>query len=231
MTAKRKYKEDPDGVALMHLSFPASENKDAITKTMASKKAIKTSAKVLYYKNKPSFDKVGVRIEDVESVLTCNTYVAFIKNPSITPKILASFLRQRGTKLANLYKGLSAEIVEELIPGDFTVEDLLVDTSNPENVLMAKEEAALRSKEIREKLVTRSRDYITKFIDKNRQFLDNARIRPEEITEMVHSNAIEFASLLYRHGDTIKFSDFNKFKKLLSVRMSRFVKDLKTVNG
>jgi len=227
MAAKRKYKSDPVGVQLMHLSFPEAENQTAVKKIQENRSAIKTSAKNLFYKYKVTFDKVGIRIEDVESFLSSNAYVAFSKPKPLEADFLPAFLKQRGLKLANSFKKIAATIVEDVIPQeDVYIDDLIVDNANPEEILMAKEEAAFRSREIQGKLIIRSREYVQNFIDKNSVALVAARISSETVFEIVNGAAVEFASSLYRQNGAIRFSDFGRFKKILSVRMSRFVKEL-----
>lgn len=225
-----KYKENIDGVALMHSSFPPSENIAALRKTMESKKLIKKLAKSMFYKNRRFLDRVGVRIEDVESIFTSNSYVAFAKNPALTEKILSSFLQQRGKKLAKLYRRVSAETVEDTSP-DVSFFDQVVDYSNPEVIMIAKEEAARISRDVQEKLLGRIAGFVDKFIDRNRTLLDNAKISPGEIQNMVSGSAFDYAAKLYRNSDTIKPVDSRTFKRFLSVKMSRLAKDLRAVNG
>lgn len=227
----KKYKNDIDGVSLMRFSFPDEQNRDAISRVMESKPTIKAAAKYIFYKNMVTFTKVGMRLEDIESILTCNAYVRLAEKPTTAPKILKNFLKQRGIKLANRYKDLANELVETaMLPDDVALEDLISDYSNPENILMAKEELALRSSDIQTKLVKKSQEYVLKFIEKNRFVLERAGINLSEVTSLVNSNAIEFASAIYRNRNEINFNDFTKFKKLLSVKMGRFVKDLKAAN-
>lgn len=227
MEIKRKYKEDPIGVILMRLAFPQNEDKEAVRKTIAFKKDIHKSAKNMYYRHKTVFDRAGIRIEDVESILTCNTYVILSKNEEMSPKILANFLHQRGTKLAKSCRTMLEATLEDVA---LTDDDALQDAGNPETLMMAKEEVAARSKDIQQKLVVKSADYIKKFLDKNRVLLNNSKIKPGDVLDMVNSNAIEFANQVYQNDGQIKFNDFNKFKKILSVKMSRFVKELKESN-
>lgn len=227
----KKYKNDIDGVSLMRFSFPEEQNKDAISRVMQSKPAIKAAAKHIFYKNVTTFGRVGMRLEDIESILTSNAYVRLAAKP-MAPKILKNFLKQRGIKLAQRYKTLASELVEEaVLPDDVVLEDLISDYSNPENILMAKEELAQRSSDIQRKLVKKSQEYVLNFVQKNRATLERAGINVSEVTSLVNSNAVEFASAIYRNRNEINFNDFKKFKRLLSVKMSRFVKDLNTVNG
>jgi len=225
-----KYKENMDGVALMHSSFPASENIVALRKTMESKKLIRKLAKAMFYRNRRVLDRVGIRIEDIESIFTSNAYVAFAKNPGLTQKVLTSFLQQRGQKLSKLYRRVSVETVEDLAY-DSTFLEYTVDYSNPEIIMIAKEEAARISKDVQDKLLGRIADFVEKFIDKNQTLLNNAKIGSGEIQSMVTGSAYDYAAKLYRNGDTVKSIDSRIFKRFLSVKMSRLAKDLRAVNG
>lgn len=217
----KKYKDDFDGVTLMRKSFPIKENAAALSKMETNKKLIKALSIKLFSRNKVLFGKVGLDEEDVESIFTCYSYILLNKFSKDEERILTNFLKQRGTKLVNRYKTLSDNIAETPQEEELDIETLAIASGDPEQLLIAQEEAGKFLMQVRSSLIDRSAGYVADFYSKNKKELKKVGVTLDTLDVTVDGVAFKYAEKKYQNSLPL---DYQEFKRGLVSHMSKLLK-------
>lgn len=229
MSISKQYKEDLEGVFLMRTQFPAVTNGSALKRMIDSKKTIVKAAQKLYSNNYTLFQKVGLDRSDLESILMTNVYVLFSSQPESKENILSRFLRQRGLKLINLYSRFSEGIAESVLAEDSTelIESFSSNT-NPEDIASAKETIIGLVVDAEYTLTDQAYPYLCKFFSKNHAVLVKKGYSFAHLEEMTKQTAEKYVKLVYQNNQE---TSYEKFHGILVRSMSRFISEVKEVNG